>query len=218
MNSFILSILSGYSISIAAIIGLVRFRQIHRSYRPFVFICVSSFLNEIISYYSAKLFQNNNYNYNVYSLLEALLFIWLFTGWGHFSNKPRKYIITISLLVTTWISDNIIWHSLGDQNSLYFVVYSFALVFLAINEINLIVMNSRGNLFLESRFLICMGIVIFYTYTATIAIFSLFELNFSVIFYSRVYRVLQVVNIFINLVYALAILWAPRRQRFILPF
>lgn len=218
MNSFILSILSGYSISIAAIIGLVRFRQIHKSYHPFIFLCLFALLNETVSYFSARIIQNNNYNFNIYSLLESGLFIWLFAGWGHFNNRPRNYLFTFFFLAMVWLFDNVIWHSLGDQNSLFFVVYSFALVFLAINEITLIVMNNRGILFRDSRFLISLSIVIFYTYVATISTINLLELNFSIIFYSHIYMVLQAVNIFINVVYALALLWAPKRQRFILQF
>ncbi|MEJ0106064.1 MAG: hypothetical protein WDO19_27475 [Bacteroidota bacterium] len=183
-----------------------------------MFICWAALTNEIISSISLSISGTNNSNYNIYGIAEAMLYMWLFKGWGHFSNKRRSYVFTISLLCIMWVTDNFILKHFWDTDYLYMVIYSFTLVFLAINEINLIVMNHRGGLLRDSRFLICMGIVIFFTYYVIIAIFNLLELNFSVIFYSNIYMVLQAVNILINLVYALAMIWAPRRQRFILQF
>src|ERR1700755_3364731 len=118
MVPFFLSILSAYSISIAAIVGLVRIRKIHQSYRPFIYICILALLNEVISMVFVYLFRNNNYNYNIYAIVEAMLYLWLFKGWGHFSNKKRSYLFTIILLIGVWITDNLIWHSLGSSNSL----------------------------------------------------------------------------------------------------
>jgi len=215
---FLLSILSAYSIVIAATIGLIRFRSIHKTYRPFVFICWAALFNEITSTISLSVTGSNNSNYNIYGIVEAMLYMWLFKGWGHFSNKRRSYVFIIPLLCIVWTFDNFILKHFWETDYLYMVIYSFTLVFLAINEINLIVMNHRGGLFSDSRFLICLGIVIFFTYFVTIAIFNLLELNFSLLFYSHIYMVLQAVNILINLVYALALLWAPKKQRFILQF
>ncbi|MCW3116227.1 MAG: hypothetical protein JWM28_309 [Chitinophagaceae bacterium] len=215
---FSLALISGYSVTIAAITGLIRFKKIHKSYHPFIFICFFGLLNEVISNVAAYLFRDNGINYNLYSIIEALLYLWLFKSWGRFSRKKYSYVFTLSLLIIVWIFDNLLLNSLFTGNSLFWVIYSFCLVFLSIDEINLIVMSGRGSLLRDSKFLICSGLVIFYSYTATIYLFLFLRLNFSERFYSNIYLFLQAINFFVNLVFALALLWAPKKIRFILPF
>lgn len=215
---FILALISGYSISLAAVMGLVRFRQIHRSYRPFIFICLFGLLNEIVSNICAYRFRNNSINYNLYSIAEALLYLWLFRSWGRFTHRRYSYGFTLIILLIAWIYDNLVLNSVFTDNSLFWVIYSFCLVFLAIDEINLVVMSGRVPLLRDSRFLICAGLVIFYSYTAMIYIFLFLKLNFSERFYSNIYLFLQAINFLVNLVFALALLWAPKKIRFILPF
>ena len=215
---FILALISGYSVVIAAITGLVRFKKIHKSFHPFIFICLFGLLNELVSFISAYLFRDTSINYNLYSIIEAVLYVWLFKRWGRFSRRKYSYVFTLIFLSFAWVFDNLVLHSLFTANSLFWVLYSFCLVFLSIDEINLIVMSGRGPLLKDSKFLICAGLIIFYTYTATIYIFYLFKLNFSERFYSNIYLFLEAVNFFVNLVFALALLWAPKKLRFILPY
>ncbi|MGC4038370.1 MAG: hypothetical protein QM764_20570 [Chitinophagaceae bacterium] len=212
------SLLSSGSIFIAAIIGLIRFRDIHQSYWPFVFVCWLAFLNEVLSWILIYTIKNNDINNNIYVIVEMMLYLWLFRGWGQFNNKKRSYVFTIILLWIVWIVENILFNHIFNTGFWFVAIYSITLVFVAINEINLILMTERGSLIKNSRFLISLSITFFYTYYLIIAIFFISRLHFSAIFYSHVYSVLQAVNIFINLVYAFAMLWAPRNQRFILSY
>lgn len=217
MNSFLLSQLLSYTIGFAALSGLVRYRHIPYSYRPFVFICVLALCNEIITTVTAFVYHNNAVNLNLYVLAEGLLYLWLFKRWDSFSSGIA-YVFTLSLLCVTWIVDNFIMNSFLTINSLYRVIYSFTLIFLAINQLNRLLLEKRDALVRDPKFLICTGIVIYYSYKATIETFYLFQINFSDRFYIQVHFVLEIVNAFVNLVFALAILWIPRRQKFILPF
>jgi hypothetical protein len=214
---FILSLIGSYSIIFAACIGLIRFKKIHKSYKPFIFICIVSLVNELISLLCAYIFRNNNFNYNLYGLVEIFLYLWLFREWGHL-RKKYSYLAAFIFFTVLWIYDNIILHTLQEANYLFFIACSFCLIFLSLDEINKIVMNHRGRLLRNSAFLICTGIVIFYSYTVTIEVFYLFKLNFNNSFYANTYMVLEVVNFLVNLVFALALLWAPEKLRFILPF
>ncbi|MGC4036684.1 MAG: hypothetical protein QM764_12035 [Chitinophagaceae bacterium] len=213
---FYFDIIASYSIIFAAAIGIIRFKKIHKSYRPFVIICIVALLNETISYLSIYTFGNNEINNNIYSLVEAILYLWLFRGWGVFGRGP--FLFMACLLSVIWIVNNLVSKYIADSSFRFLTIYSCTLVFFAITEINRIVMSGRGNLFRDSRFLICAGIVIFYTYTSIVGIFWITQLNLSTAFYSNLYMVLQSVNILINLVFALAVLWAPQRLRFILRF
>jgi hypothetical protein len=47
--------------------------------------------------------------------------------------------------------------------------------------------------------------------------FYLFQLDFSNQFYHNIYIIMDSVNLFVNLIFALAVLWIPTRQKYILP-
>jgi hypothetical protein len=126
--------------------------------------------------------------------------------------------LLLILISAIWIYDNLIWNRLTTFNSLFHISYSFCLIFLSIDQINRLIVSARGSLWRNSRFLICAGIIIFYSYQATIEVFYLLKLEFSDKFYDNIFFILTLVNLFVNLVYALAILWIPKKQKFILPY
>jgi hypothetical protein len=218
MNYFNLSLFASYSIALAVIIGLVRFRVINPTYRPFIFICIVALLNEILSLIILRIYGTNAVNANIYVWVEFILFLWLFRQWGSLNKKSWHFPLLVSLLTLIWIYDNLVWNQLSSFNSFYRICYSFCLIFLSIGQINTLLVRSRGSVLRNSRFLICMGIIIFYSYKATMEVFYLLKLNFSDDFYKNIFLILTLVNLFVNLVYTLAVIWIPRRQKFILPY
>jgi len=218
MNLFVLSVISGCSIVIAVVIGLVRFKSIHKSYRPFIIICCVGLVTEIAGTIAAYISRNNSIPYNIYAITESLLYLWLFWNWGEFHGKVKQVMLLGLFLVAVWTSDNLVFHSIHTINPLFWIIYSFTLIFLSINQLNRLLFSERGALLKNARFLICMGIVIFYSYTATIEVFYILELNLSDRFFTDIYLILELLNFIINLVFALAVLWIPTKQRFILPF
>ena len=218
MNIFELSVIQSYSICIASFIGLVRFKRIDKSYRPFIFLCWIALMNELISTYVAHRFHTNAANANIYVFVESVFFAWLFRNWGFLQKRSWHYPLSLFILLIVWLFDNLIWHSLREFNSFFRIFYSFFLIFLAINYINWLFLRSRGHLLRHAGFLICIGILIFYSYKATIEVFYLLRLNFSNNFYNKIHHILEIINLFVNLVYALAVLWIPKKQKFILPY
>ena len=61
-------------------------------------------------------------------------------------------------------------------------------------------------------FLISIGFIIYFTYEILVEAFSLYGLNNSLEFQKNVYMILTYLNLFVNLLYALAILWIPRKR------
>lgn len=218
MNVFTLSLIQGFSIGIAVIIGLVRFRHIAKPYRPFIYLCCIALANEIFSTYAAHKLGSNAVNANVYVLIEAVFFAWLFRNWKLLQKKSWHFPVFIAVLVLVWVIDNLIWHKITIFNSLFRIYYSFCLIFLAITYTNILLVRSRGSLLKNAEFLICTGILIYYSYKATMEVFYLLELKFSPSFYINLHSILAMINLFVNLIYAWAVLWMPKKQKFILPY
>jgi hypothetical protein len=213
LNYYILVSFS-YSIGIAALIGLVRFKKILKSFRPFVYIVWLAFLCEILSTVSTWLFKTSIAVVNIYVLAEALGFIWLFRNWGALQSRKWYTPFVVGFLVIVWISDSFFLHRFTEIGSLFRISYSFVLIFLAIDQINKLIVQEHRNVLRNAKFLICVGMIIFYPYKATVEVFFLINLRATTMFYKNVFLVMAFVNLFTNLIYALAALWIPTKQRF----
>lgn len=217
MVNYELVVILSYSIAIAAIIGLIRLRKIIRPYRPFVFILFLSLISEIVHTILSRYLNTNSISANIYVLLECFLWLWQFSCWGAFSkNRAGLWVLACSL-AAVWVAEHIWMEKIFTFSSMFRISYSFVLVFLAIDQLNLMIVNEKKNLLRTSRFLICFGITFFYSFKIIVESFYLFELALSKTFYTYLYLILIFMNVFVNLIFALAALWVPTRQKFILP-
>jgi hypothetical protein len=217
MLPYHVAVILGYSILIPAIIGLIRFSKINTAYQPFILFCVLDVLNHTLSVVLINVYHANTINSNIFILIEAILFVVLFRNWGVFKRRSLIFYITIAVVALFWIIDNLVWHQLNTVNSLFRIFYSFILIFLSIEQMNVLISSAKKNLLYNSCFLICCGIVIFYSYKATIEVFFLIKLKASISFYSSIFIILVFVNLFVNLIFAWAVLWIPKKPKFISP-
>lgn len=197
---------------------MVRFNKILKDYKPFFYFLIFALLNEILSEYLSTVIRNNSTNSNIYILIEFFLLLSLFKNWGYHTRKNNFYISVGVAVTVTWILDNLIFHTLTTFNSAYRIVYSLVLVFLSIDEINFIIITERKNVIKNARFLICSAFIFFFSYKALVETFFLIEAPFSIDFYRSLLDIMAFINLFTNLIYILAALWIPTKQRFLLPY
>ena len=209
--------ISSFSIGIAAITSWIRFGKINSTYYPFL-ICISlALLNETICGLVADSAYNFNINNNIYVLLESLLILWQFRNWGSFINKKYLFFSIAFIFLLVWVVENFIVGNLEQVASYFRVVYSFILVLLAINQINKIIIRERKNILTNPIFLICVGVVCYYTYKVLVELFWVYGLPERKEFKINLYLIHAWLNLFSNLIYAFAVLWMQKRQRFLLP-
>jgi hypothetical protein len=217
MTSYPVLVFFSYSILLAAVVGFLRYQKVTPGDRPFFYIVWVALLNEILSEIFAATTHSTAMNCNVYVLVEALLYCWLFYNWGSGLRSKNVFKALVLFICLVWILDNLILNKLSHTNSLFRIISSFILVFLAIDRVNLLITTERSKLLTNAHFLISTGVIIFFTYRAIIEVFYLIHMPFSNTFYLNVYVIMDYVNLFVNLIFALAALWIPTRQKFILP-
>jgi hypothetical protein len=217
MTSHSLVLISGYSILLAAVVGILRYQKVTADDRPFFLIVWAAMISEITSEIFTSTIHSTSVNSNIYVLIEALLYAWLFYRWGSLGQGKKKLRFLQIFIVLVWILDNLILNKLTHTNSIFRIVASFIMVFLAINQINQLITTERSRLVRNSRFLISTGLVIFFSYKAIIETFFWIQLPFSDTFYIYILLIMDYVNLFVNLIFALAALWIPTRRKFILP-
>lgn len=208
------SLIESYTIAIAAIIGLIRLPRIYRAYQPFIFINVSALIAEISSHFLIYLNKSNAISLNLLGLVETLLWLWQFKRWGIFNLRKWEFPLLIILITCIWVYENIILSKINSFSSMYAIASSFCLVFLSINQVNRQIVEEKKNLFKNPSFIICSGVIIFYTYRIFVECFYLLENTESSNFILNIFTILAIVNLFVNLLFALATIWIPTRQRF----
>jgi hypothetical protein len=216
MNIYI-GYLFNFSIFIGAIIGCVRFRRIHPDYYPFLILIWVGTINEIIGTILINTGHYNIVNFNTYNLVEALLVTWLFNKWRLFADN-RFYHSLLLTFSFAWLLDIIFISGFSHFNSYFRIFYSFALILMSVNMINRMLFKERIHFLRNPIFIICSGFIIFFTLTVTTEAFFVYGLKLSIAFQANITYILMFTNLFCNLIYALAILWMPRRQAFSLQY
>jgi hypothetical protein len=211
-----LGTLLSYSIVFAAIIGLVRFKKISIAFLPFLLFVWLGLTNEVVSYFTGKYLRNNAVNNNIYVLLEACLILWQLKKWGLFQNAKKVFTGFLITFVLFWIIEFFFVYKITYVTSYFRIFYSFVIVLMSINMVNSLILSENKSLLKNPVFLICIGFIIFFTYKLLVEIFWVYGLNGSKTFRTNVYHILAFVNLFANLIYALAALWAPRKPTFIM--
>lgn len=208
---FILSL----SIIFAAILGVIKYSKMDTVYHPFIYYAWLSLLVEILAYILLMYKMDNIVSiiYNFFALAEFYLLTLLFHNWGLFKSKKNIFLLIISLAVLLYIST---LHMRGFDRVNYFarIINSFAVIFFSITAFNKMILNERNNIFKNAKFWICIGIIISYTYFILVYTEKISFLNLkpSKYFDNKVWQINAYANVLVNLFYAVAVLWIPRKK------
>jgi hypothetical protein len=206
-----------FSIWIAALAGLVRFKYIDPSYRPFIILCWAGAINEVASFLITRAGFSTNANNNIYLLAESVLLLWQFKKWGPGSWMNRFFWITTVLFVLTWLYEHNNKTSLFEIRYYFRFFYAVVITGLSIQLIQRLVIKHDTGLAKDSRFLTAAGLTIYFTFKILFDAIWLYEFkSSSVAFQQAIYVILASVNFLINLLYALAILWMPKKPHYII--
>ena len=216
--NYTLIVIFSFSISFAAIIGWIRFARINPIHYPFLYCIWIGLFNEIISYFVTRAGYSNAVNNNIYVLVESILIAWQFKSWGIFQRNRYLFWLIVLLFSSVWLVENFIVGKITYIISYFRITYSFVIVLMSIHLINALIVRERKTLLKNSTFLICMGFVLYYTYKVLVEVFWVYGLNSGPNFRMRIYDILAYINLLSNLIYGLAFLWIPKKQRFTLPY
>jgi len=205
--------LMSLSILLPLAIGCIRFRRIVPSYYPIIYLLFIGTLTEIASYLFYKS-ANDAIIYNVYGIIELFFFSWQFRVWGNnvLRRKPVYYTL-IGTLSLIWLFENFYMGRIATYSPIYWVCYSLILILLAVNQMNWLIVNERGNMLKNSVFIICIAIIIFYSYKIMVEIFYHYAPAIGI--KHSIFSVVSYVNVLFNLLLAIAILCIPRKKHFI---
>ncbi len=198
--------------AIPGILYVIRLPQIGTSYLIIFLYSVIATMVEIANHY-LKL--SSPILGNVFVLFEAVLFYILITKW-QFPNLYTRKCLILPLIFVLWMSTTL-YTGVYERNVIFRILYSLLLVIGSINVINHLLFENKP-LYRDFRFIICISLLLFYTFNIIVETFCLTDIEFSVNFTINLFFVKVAFNILGNLLFALAILCIPKKPRYILPY
>jgi hypothetical protein len=103
--------------------------------------------------------------------------------------------------------------------SSYFTIgRSIVIVLLSVSMLHLLFEKPVPSLLRHPVFLICIGLVVLFTYTAIVEGFLIFGAGLSKSFRVRIFFILACINFITNFIFAFAILWMPIKRRYLLQY
>ena len=207
------TILLSASILIPAIIAAFRYPQISFVYKPFIYLLWIGCLAEILAIYFAYVYHNNVIVGTIYRLCESLCLLWFFHHLSIFNNQKKLLFFLTAAFIVIWFLDVFFKKRIYNATFYFDIAYALVIVLLSIAVINKLLFVEK-DLLRNATFLICVGLIIFFTYQIIQRMFGLFGLRDSVDFRRNVQRILSVINCLSNLIYAVAVASMRKRQPF----
>ena len=123
------------------------------------------------------------------------------------------------LLSVCWLAESIFLSKLTrDYNSYFRIFYSFLIVLMSISTINSLLMRERKPLIRNPIFIICCTFALYNTITVVAEAFFASHLQLGDSFRINMDHMILYAGFLFNTIYAIAILWMPKKQAFILQY
>jgi len=216
MHGYLLNIILNHSIFITAVVAAIRFKIVYSNYQPFIWLIWLGLINETISLALIYTKGYNTPNSNIYVLLEAMLILYQFCIW---ETITRLWLVLLIIFCTlVWIADNLIWHSLSSNNSLFRITYSIVITICSIKQIDRLLLSERLFLLKNPVFLICTAFLLYYSCKSFIEVFNAFHLQLSHACNRNIFTIMYVDDFVSNIIYAIAFVCIPRKQLFTMQY
>lgn len=195
--------------------GLIKWKKIDNSYRPLFIAFAGLLLNETFRYILIRngIGERSIASYNYFVLVLMWLYIWQFASWKVISYQWLWAIGgTLTLL---WFADYFVLDGwMIHVRRLWFrIAFALALVILAIQCINGLIVAERENMLRNPKFLFCIGLIMYYTYRIFNDAFTL--RGFSNEFLKQINDLNRYLVVVQYLIFLIAAICIPRKKNFL---
>lgn len=196
-------------------------KKINKIYFPFLFCLWIACINELLTFvlYKAHAIKyTGNANNNIYILIESVVITFLFKGFGIIKKPAFLFPSIIISLIFVWAAEIFLIGNIKTGLMYFRIFYSFVIVLMSINCINIMIGSSRRLIIRNAAFILCLGFILNFTFKVLVQSFWVYGLNSNTNFLIKVNTIMLLINLIANLIYALAVLWMPRKIEYSLPY
>lgn len=203
-----------FTILIAGVIAMIRYRKIDPVFLPFILCIWIASITEIVCDIIIYTYGNDGVFINIYTLLEAVLLTWQFRRWGLLKRPSWLFPALLAMLCAWWIVESSVWGTFDAEINYFQLGSSLLIAVLGLVQLNRLLQEENRTLLKNPVFLISFAFVIYFTLNVIVGLFWLYSLHLSLAFQTAFVNIITSVNCVCNLIYALAVLWMPSKQRF----
>ncbi|MGI8598728.1 MAG: hypothetical protein ACR2KB_05670 [Chitinophagaceae bacterium] len=199
-----------YSILIAAVIAVFRYRKVENRYHPFFYLIWIGVINEITT---TILVQNGYYNIinsTIYSFIEAILILWLFFKFSLFRTKTILLIIILIIFAAYIIEEYYI--RFLEFNSYSRIIKNFIIVLCSISMINKLLVEEKSIIVKHPMFILSICFIVYFIMGIVVEAFFVYTLPFTELFKKNIMNIIYVLNLIINFIYAFVFLLMPAKK------
>jgi hypothetical protein len=200
---------------VPAVIGWIRYKKTGPAYLPFLVLLSLGFINEVVSLVAVLVYKTNIVNYNLYSLAEGALLLWQFYRWKAFSLRWLYWGLQAGLMLL-WLWESFVLHHLSAVNSFHLIACATMVVVLSVDLLNRLIYFEPFGLYRNARYLICLALIIFFTYSIISETFWLYGWNDNPEFRVYVLTIRPLINLIANLIFTLAVVCIPLSSQYIM--
>lgn len=212
--SFTLNAIFSLSIGLSVMIGWMRFHKTDPAFLPFLLLATAAFVNETTGIVLALHHHSNTASLNIYQLAEALLLTWQFLKWGLFEKRKHLYFVLQLFFFFSWLAEMLVLPQ--EVGSYFIIVHSFVIVVMGVYSFNRVVSNETTHLLKHPVSLICMGLILFFTYAILMEAFWTVNFYNQHAFRLQIFEIMAYINLITNLLFAFAFLCIPTRPQYIM--
>lgn len=200
------------SILLPIFAGIIRFRKISSIYHPFIYLLFIGILNEFASHWLNSKNQTTAFPTNIYFLIEGLILLWQFRIWKNILRNTTFFWLLFASFIAVWVYDYILLGNIVRFSLIYQLYYSLVIILLCITEINRIIINERNSIIRNPIFIICIGIILFFSYKIMAEVFYCYAPKITMKKNIFVYEAYM--NVVYNILLFIAILCIPPKKIF----
>lgn len=216
MHGFALNIVLNHSVLLAAFASVIRFRMWCKKFLPFIFFIWLGLINETISLAFIYTKGYNTFNSNIYVLFESAILFFQFYKWKAISQLQLYALLFCSFFV--WLLDNLIWHNLYNNNSVFRITYSLAIIGCSFRQVNLLLACEKFSLLRNPVFLICFAFIFYYSLKIFIEVFNACHPHWSQACCRNIFTILYTSDFISNIMYTIALLCLQRKPAFTMQY
>jgi hypothetical protein len=205
----IASAISIASIFPAVVVSFIIFNR-NKLFLPFLLLIIVSGLVEFTALLLRYQSLNNVWLYNLAILAQFYFMIWQLSKWGLFRIDSIVVKISLALVSLLWIAEMYYYRN-QNLNNYTLVLGSLLLIVFITAYINRLIFENVKFLLTDSRFLICIGYLIYFTISLIIFIFTQNGKDFSAGFFTNIWAIHNIINTFTNIIFTVALLCIPKR-------
>jgi len=206
--AFVLSM----GVLLPAILALIKLKTLDPQYHWFVLFLWVGFFSELANRFFIWRFGSNTVPWNIYNVVEFFILMMMFRSWNIGEKFQRWFIWFITFSLLLWLVELFYIGSIRNFNSYFAIYYCFMVVISAVTVLNQLIVTEKSNILRNPKFLIAIGLVIFFTFRIFVESLLMPIFSISKDFFQRIFGIQIYINLLVNLIYLIAVLCIPKKR------